>query len=350
MRMVRGLPLVSIGLEGQGPFLFVLDTGAEATVVSPQLARTLALPRLRATFDVLGADGVSVRSLGVVRIAETTVGDMTLGPMDACVLDLEHLERALGRRFDGILGYGALSTCSLVLDYPRSAAWVHRGSILTPARNDVLTLERHRGLPYVLIALGDGDIPLVVDSGSAETLALPRSLMDQFPFRSGPVPGYRATTISGSFQRNRLGRLDGDITLGRHRLHDPLVFLTDGPGRIGSAVLRHFRVTLDPHQGLIAFERAVPSLIVTPGFRTPGLVLTEDGEGWVVSDVLPGTLAALEGVQTGDRITANNGLTPVDLPRDGWYRLQAESDTVHLHVSREGGSLLLTLPVIDLLP
>ena len=45
MKIVGGSPIVeNVFVNGKGPFIFLLDTGAETNVIDPKLARQLEIP------------------------------------------------------------------------------------------------------------------------------------------------------------------------------------------------------------------------------------------------------------------------------------------------------------------
>lgn len=70
-----GSPLVSVQVNGQGPFLFLLDTGASGSSIRAPLLEALALPLLEP-----GTDGWQTLS-GTVRADAYAVDSLQLGPL-----------------------------------------------------------------------------------------------------------------------------------------------------------------------------------------------------------------------------------------------------------------------------
>jgi hypothetical protein len=113
-RTVQGdLITVEAHVNGQGPFRFLLDTGANASIVSTRLVSALGLP-LQAGRTVLTAAGL-MASAGV------TVDELRLGPvvgrhLNATVLgegNLRHVDPSV----DGVVGQDVLGDEDYTIDY-----------------------------------------------------------------------------------------------------------------------------------------------------------------------------------------------------------------------------------------
>jgi predicted aspartyl protease len=118
------LVLVSITIQDQGPYTFVLDTGASRTVLDRPVVDSLHLEPVDATpiaSDVSGAVEATV-----VRVTQWRMGDVDLPGTIVASIDLSGpnapaLQQALGRRVDGLLGSDILSEYgAITIDYVRS--------------------------------------------------------------------------------------------------------------------------------------------------------------------------------------------------------------------------------------
>ena len=104
-------------VNGRGPYCFLLDTGASSSVVSPRLARELELsgPSL---------EGVAVSVLGNLQAQPVRLDSLaTLGRtqynLDAAVIDIfDFIEKGVGARVDGIVGYNFIKDSVVSIDYP----------------------------------------------------------------------------------------------------------------------------------------------------------------------------------------------------------------------------------------
>lgn len=105
--------LVEATLNGRGPFRLKLDTGYPRTQLSPAAAASLGARR-------------SIRSI--------EAGDFRArGRIPIGVTDLDALGLALGRDYDGIIGYTVFRDLLITYDFPAGAVRLRRGSL--PADN-----------------------------------------------------------------------------------------------------------------------------------------------------------------------------------------------------------------------
>lgn len=110
--------IVPVHIGGEGPFDFVLDTGATLTCVEETLSERLALSE---PTGVVGA-GAGVQGAGrmrLVQIDSLRVGAATAQDLLACELDLQHIGQ-LGLDIQGLLGLNFLRSFRVTLDFERS--------------------------------------------------------------------------------------------------------------------------------------------------------------------------------------------------------------------------------------
>jgi predicted aspartyl protease len=109
--------LVSVHINGEGPFELVLDTGATFTCVATELADRLDLPDQRGAVG-FGAGVQGAGRVRIVRFDSVRVGNAVARDMAGCVLDLSALE-AVGAGVDGLLGLNFLREFDVRLDFQR---------------------------------------------------------------------------------------------------------------------------------------------------------------------------------------------------------------------------------------
>jgi predicted aspartyl protease len=118
--------LVPVYLNGQGPYDFLLDTGATLTCVNQRLAEELDLPPMRGVIGVGATVGTSGQ-VNLLRVDRIAVGEAAATDVTVCAIDLGSI-RDVGLEVDGLLGLNVLKEYHVTLDF----------------RNQVLSLSEPR--------------------------------------------------------------------------------------------------------------------------------------------------------------------------------------------------------------
>jgi predicted aspartyl protease len=109
--------IVAVHINGQGPFDFVLDTGATLTCVDRDLATRLNLEDARRV-----ARGSSIGGTGqvrLVRIDSLRIGRSSAHDLVGCALQLDQLQRMPGLQAHGLVGLNFLKSFRVTLDFER---------------------------------------------------------------------------------------------------------------------------------------------------------------------------------------------------------------------------------------
>ena len=109
--------MVPVHVNGEGPFRFVLDTGATVTCVEDAVAERLALPTARGASGI-GAGVEGTARMRLVRLDSLRVGGARAEGLTACALDLAHTA-AIGVEIEGLLGLDFLRSYRVTLDFDR---------------------------------------------------------------------------------------------------------------------------------------------------------------------------------------------------------------------------------------
>ncbi|WP_172639084.1 retropepsin-like aspartic protease [Streptomyces tailanensis] len=108
------LAFVPVSIEGEGPFMFALDTGASSSVVDEDVADRVGLERTGERRSVSGILGTGQVPVAVVD--QWKVGDVRLDPGEVTVIDLGPPREGGG--IQGLLGSDVLSDFgSIAVDY-----------------------------------------------------------------------------------------------------------------------------------------------------------------------------------------------------------------------------------------
>jgi hypothetical protein len=269
--------VVPVYLNGHGPFGFVVDTGANRSVVATEVAALCGLPSAGRA-DVHGIAGVEAANLAAVR-------RLAVGAVVSSALELPVVPRAhLGA--DGLLGVDILRGRRMSLNFAENRFEIGnsgQGTELGRDSNSRIPSHVdpiHVGATYrygqlVILDAQVGEVPVsaFIDSGSQVTVGN-RALRDavvrarpDFGVRLAPVPLISATgqTAMGEFAplpTLRLGGMAVNQVIGIFAaLHIfDLWKLADRPAiLIGVDVLRHFHdVTLDFGRKQVVFTPALP--------------------------------------------------------------------------------------------
>jgi hypothetical protein len=251
---------VGVKVNGQGPYQFIVDSGADSSVVGLRIAHDLQLP--------LGAPAILNGMTGRSLVDRVRVDQLALGSTIVRDLVLPALrESDLGA--DGLVGIDALTQQRLMMDFEKHFIKVEDARKPEQFSPDVIviTARRRRG-QLILTEVRAGSIHLdaVIDTGSQITignLALRDRLLrrNRDRFWTVPITGVTGVTI------NLQLAIVGEIRLGPVTLRDvPMAFadvppfklfgLADAPAMlVGTDVLKTFRrVSLDFRARKVRFQ------------------------------------------------------------------------------------------------
>jgi predicted aspartyl protease len=120
---LRPVPIVEVEVNGLGPLRFILDTGASMTVITPAAAQVAGIKPTRQKPTAVGAGGQSPARLA--KLKRFRVGTHAARDLEVVILNLSHVEKPLGIKLDGIIGYNFLRDCILTIDYPHRMLYLH---------------------------------------------------------------------------------------------------------------------------------------------------------------------------------------------------------------------------------
>ncbi|WP_156256293.1 aspartyl protease family protein [Sandarakinorhabdus oryzae] len=155
---------IDVKVNDTGPHRFLVDSGADRSVVSEGLATRLNLPAGESV-RVQGMAGT--RDVMTVEVAELTLGQSEIGPLQAPALPA----RALGA--DGLIGIDALADQRLLLDFDKRTITVQdsRRPISSDGTEIVVTARRRKGqLIITQASISNRPVSAVIDTGSEITL------------------------------------------------------------------------------------------------------------------------------------------------------------------------------------
>jgi predicted aspartyl protease len=178
----RNRLFIDVRINDQGPFRFLVDSGADRSVVGSGLADRLRLP---AGEDVRLQGMAGQATVRTAIIDRLLLGKSEVGPIRAPALS----ERDLGAQ--GLIGIDVLAEQRLLLDFEARTITVQDGrqAEVNAAGEIVVTARLRKGQLIITEAsVGEQRVSAVIDTGSEVTLgnmALRRRLLGNRPPREG---------------------------------------------------------------------------------------------------------------------------------------------------------------------
>lgn len=161
-----GRVVASVMIDGKGPFRFIIDTGANHSTISPQLAAVLGLHEsLQQSIRVTGVTGSA--DVASVPIDKLQAGDLVISDTRFPVIRSPIMEGA-----DGILGAAGLQEERLVVDFRHNRVVITRshGESVPWGFTRVRATRLNGGLLSVPGEVGDVRVTAIIDTGSEHTL------------------------------------------------------------------------------------------------------------------------------------------------------------------------------------
>jgi predicted aspartyl protease len=175
---------VPVRVAGSGPYRFLIDTGADRTAISADLARRLGLR---------GGDGAVLHSM----TGRSEVGTANVPVLDLAAKQVHNVDAALLEAqnigADGILGLDSLSSQRILFDFRNQRLTIVPAAARVPEDRDtiVVTARVRNGRLVLSEAKAEGTrLTLVIDTGAQVSIgnqALLRKLSRGSVKRTGPV-------------------------------------------------------------------------------------------------------------------------------------------------------------------
>ena len=203
-RKVSSRMTVEVRVNGTGPYRFVVDSGADTSVVGERIAAGLKLPAGRR---------VILNSVTDSQIVDQVlVEELELGPTRVADLEVPVLrERDLGA--EGMIGLDALVEQRLMLDFDKRQITVDDGRTPLPRYDDMIVVTARLRKGQLILTEVSADrqkLNAVVDTGSEITIgnsALRDRLLRKNPAELEQIEVTSVTGTTAKLQLARIGRL-----------------------------------------------------------------------------------------------------------------------------------------------
>ena len=251
---------VEVRVNGRGPYQFLVDSGADSSVVGLNIARDLQLP--------VGSPTVLHGTTGSAVVGRVLVDQLQLGTATVHNLEVPALsENDLGGA--GMLGIDALVEQRLMMDFEKRI--IKAEDARQPAKfldGEIVVVARRRRGQLILTQVSTAGVPVeaVIDTGSEITIgnmALYNRLVKRNRRSFATVTAIGVTGVPAKLQVARIG----ELRVGTVTLHDvPMAFadvppftvfgLTKEPAlMLGTDLLDTFRrISLDFRARKVRFQ------------------------------------------------------------------------------------------------
>jgi len=237
-------PAIEVMVNGKGPFLFLVDTGAQGMArADASLVKELGLS-IRGQTTTTDSSAKTQASINEVRFESLSIGSLKV--QDVPALSRSYNTASYLAHMDGILGLELFANYLLTLDYPNKRVRITQGELPKANGTQVLDFDLIEGNLYTQIAIGKLKVKAEIDTGNIRVIDLPSSLLQKIPLASYPKLVGKGSGASGDFELKEV-RLQDALRIGAYSFHDPVVTFTDffEEVNVGSGLLREFAVTLD---------------------------------------------------------------------------------------------------------
>ncbi len=322
--------VISVLLNGKMPLRFIVDTGAENTVLLDRTMTDALQVSYRRSFQVRGADVNTELTAHLATGVSLRLADRLLA-RNRTVLVLEenyfNFERITGTNIHGILGGDFLMRFVVEFNFRRQVMTLHDPGKFRIRRRFIevpTTFIRNR--PYLNIQVGvlrDSTTVrrLLMDTGAGLSLLMhtyPQAMGSDLPEQT--IPAYIASglggTMEGSVGRSRVvnladRRLSNVITYFQEVDTTEMKFLNQREGILGNRILKRFTVVVDYVSQRVYLRPEGRAYKRKFTYDRSGISVLAGGDNlnkYSVSSVVPGSPADRAGILVRDRLRAINGV------------------------------------------
>ncbi len=236
-------PVVEVFVNNEGPFKFVLDTGASQTMISFDLAKRLQLPQEGSVMVTAPNSPGGIRS-PQHRIKELRIADLKFFGVKATAIIDDNFQKLL--QADGVLSAQDFRGYLVTLDYRQRQLLISPGRLPEADGETVFDYVLKHNIPGINLDVMGQSTFFHLDTGSPFYIALPGTMLTTLEYEKKPQMVGSAGTITGNFVVY-YGKLAGDIKFGQFTIEKPSIEVLDKMpyGNLGYRFFRDYRVTFD---------------------------------------------------------------------------------------------------------
>jgi predicted aspartyl protease len=311
---------VDVRVNGKGPYPFLFDTGAGATMIEKSRAAEIGLRQ----FGTAAASGAGAASIAAAIYPSATLsaGGLSSSPITVYGIPLDSISRMSGRAVDGILGHDFFGKYVVEIDYPGKVVRLYRPEDFSySGPGETLPFElvvNHIRIRAKVARTGREGVEgrFIVDTGATGSLGLSGQFVADNDLMTETQKKMPLVPVGAGVGGNVMGRLSRteSLTIGTMTVATPVTIFTNDSkgiyavpnlaGLIGYGVLKRFTLIVNYPGKKITFEKnahfADADEEGSTGLRVEAT--PPDYRKYRVLDVWPGAPADAAGLKAGDEI------------------------------------------------
>ncbi|MCS5712349.1 aspartyl protease family protein [Candidatus Berkiella aquae] len=260
-----GFVYAEVKLNGQGPFRFLIDTGADASIISYELVKKLKLSPLESRdrkFETSHKQATIHTALYLIE--ELALGEATLKhvPFIASDTASDDFQLLQGLEIEGVIGTNLFHDVILKLDLPENKLVISHHDALSDKEVGELEVNNQYYLPVVKTKVkrkeGISEYDFLVDSGYSGYVKMPVCFKYKDRKQEDSIMTYDVfSQASAGF----LSELDGVFMIGGKEIENPKVRYAIGDcevkqrwGLIGTRFLKDQAISIDQKNRRVIFH------------------------------------------------------------------------------------------------
>lgn len=325
----NGFIIVNVLFNGIFSMKFILDTGAEYTILTKREITDLLQVNYDRKLRVTGADLSAELYAYLATDVELQVNDLV--GLNRSILVLEHdylqFEVFTGLEVQGILGSDFFRHYIMKIDYQKRVITLYDPQHFKPPKEgyQILPIEVDRNKPYIKANITTSqdttiqNLKFLLDTGASLASLLETDSHPGLNLPEHAIPSALGIGLSGQLT-GYLGRLPA-IKMGDFQFREVVAHFQDFSetadttlqsnrnGIIGNEILSRFTLIFDYYRGKLYLA---PNKYYDDQFKydRSGLQIIASGSTlntFIIYNVIPGSPAAEAGIQAGDEIRRLNG-------------------------------------------
>lgn len=261
-----GFVYADVMLNGQGPFRFLIDTGADASLISYELVKKLNLVPVESRDRVFETS----QKKATINTALYLINDITLGsatlrhvPFIASNTASDDFQLLQGLEIQGVIGTNIFHDVILTLDLPKSRLVLNTHESFKDMKKGIHELNNDYYLPVVKTKVmrkeKASEYQFLVDSGYSGYVKMP--ICFNYKDRKSKENSIITYDVFNQAETGFLAELDGDFMIGDKKIESPIVRYAIGDceiqqrwGLIGTRFLRYQSVSVDQKNRRVIFH------------------------------------------------------------------------------------------------